>query len=319
MNRRLSNAYGASLSTASSLLRTGYNPDRTLLLSSSPRSGSTWLMNIVATLPGSCPIFEPLGSPDCPTQKEPRNPFPTLGANEREPELARYMADVVRGARLSRWSSSHATISQLLFSRRYVVKCVRAARMMGWIRARFPNNKAVILIRHPCAVVASIKKLPDASAWRDWFDPEWRKTGTGLSGPRSPAVASAGRDETAIAAAWTRDTLALLSDTDPSDMLLMTYEQLVRSPGDALARLFDHLGTDAPGTAYRVHRAPSLTANAGAAILRGEDPLTSWRGSLDPAIAEQVINVCRSRGVDAYDLGLEPDYGRLDTLHRDLG
>src|SRR4029453_2825034 len=160
-------AYGRVLSAACGYAHRDYDPARTVLLLGSPRSGTTWLMDIVCSLPGSAPIFEPLNRRQDPLlARILKDEFPRLEAAEGRPGPETFSGRVFAGGHLTRWSSAHASIPSLLRARRFVVKFVRAMRSAGWLSARFPGNRAILLLRHPCAVVSSMRG--SQGIWNAW-------------------------------------------------------------------------------------------------------------------------------------------------------
>src|SRR5262245_25463544 len=159
--RPLKLAYGTLVSAAASFLRRHYDPTRSVLVLGSPRSGTTWLMNLVCASPGTAAVFEPLNPVQDPwIARLVTDEWLRLTSNDDARELERFLALVLAGRHLTRWSSNHSSLPDILCASRLVVKFVRAMRAAGWLARRFPANPKVAILRHPCAVVSSMVASP---------------------------------------------------------------------------------------------------------------------------------------------------------------
>lgn len=141
------------------LLRGYPEPSETILLAGSGRSGTTWLSDLLATIPGTQPIFEPL--------RQAARWQPALAMAVRSPYLrpeGEYPAwndllyRVLTGRCRSYWTDPRRAS---FLPRRLVIKEIRANLMLGYVHDHF-RPRIVYLLRHPCAVVASRIRL----GWR---------------------------------------------------------------------------------------------------------------------------------------------------------
>lgn len=308
--------YGRCVSGASARAHRGYDPSRTLVVLGSPRSGTTWLMNVLCCLPGAAPIFEPLNRrQDRRLARILDDEFPRIAPDEDRPALEALLRDVYRGHHLTRWSSAYASVPALLRADRFVVKLIRAMRAAGWLCTRFPQNRGVLLLRHPCAVVSSMLRSP--GIWNDWRPEEIRLPIRQTLGPEADRVLArlASRAEL-LAAAWCADALAALRETSARQVLVVTYEDLVREPEDTLGRIFGHLEEPVPEAALAALRRASATANPEAAIRRGGDPLRSWRSALAAREIDAILGVTYDLGIRVYDDSGMPDGAALAAMDR---
>jgi hypothetical protein len=308
--------WGRLLSIASARAHRGYDLERTLLVLGSPRSGTTWLMNVVSRIPGTCPIFEPWnGRHDPVVARLLDEEFPRIDPREERPALETFLRLVLSGRHLTRWSSAYASPAALLRADRFVVKFVRAMRAAGWLSARFPRNRAVVLLRHPCAVVRSM--ISSGGRWNEWGPEQIVEPIRRTLGPEvEPILAGLRTREELLAAFWSADAIAAVRETSPAGAFVLTYEELVREPEPTLARLFGHLREPVPERALEEAARPSETANPGAAIRGGRDPLTAWRKGLEPEQVRRIVAVVRSFGIDYYGEDAMPDLRALAAERR---
>lgn len=132
----------------------GASPE-TVLFCGSARSGTTWTSRHLARTLRARYIFEPL-HPGRVRASRHLEPGTYLRPGQSHPEYLKPVSRALGGHLRSRWSDRY---NERLVARRRLVKEVRANLMLGWLRERFPEVPAVLLLRHPCAVVESRARL----------------------------------------------------------------------------------------------------------------------------------------------------------------
>lgn len=132
----------------------------------SPRSGTTWVMRLIAKQPGYCAIFEPLHPRWWPGARDAGfGNRPLTGDGQKRAFLRRIFKgwEARQSIRRPRWGQSvggspgrllSGTAKRLL-AVRLVVKFVRACRLLPWMVEEFPECRYVYLVRNPYAVVSS--------------------------------------------------------------------------------------------------------------------------------------------------------------------
>jgi hypothetical protein len=130
-----------------------YDPTRTLLVAGFPRSGTTWLAEILTNVPRTGLIFEPLDIRRVDAARKAgldgENFIPPTAA---WPEGDRFVHDLLAGRILTPWTTAQLPVSRAWRVDRWIVKLVRANLLLGWIVAHFRLPPPVLLVRHPCAV-----------------------------------------------------------------------------------------------------------------------------------------------------------------------
>lgn len=284
-----------------------YDLRRTLVIAGTARSGTTWLAELVGSAKGTAIMFEPEHLGNVPEAKAIGFGWhPCLSPDDRWPAGEVFLERVLKGRVLNAWTTSFMPVSHAVRPRRWVVKFIRANLLLGWLTVRFPIPPPVLILRHPCATVASqrqqgwiVRNPPRAEAFFRMH-------------PHLQGVLDGLTDEWEFhAALWCIETYAPLALSRPHPYLLITYEQLVRHGEATLERVFDHWGVGMPAEVRaQVHR-PSQTTKAGSALLRREDPLSGWQRTLTAEQIARILNVVRRFGLDFYGADPEPDYDRL--------
>lgn len=285
--------------------RRNASPSDALLITSSPRSGSTWLFELLASDPQVLPVMEPFHPRFNPGFRRLADPIGQIAA-PTDPAMARSVArlvgEVYAGRALNRWSAQMTPRRRLWTARRTLVKDVHVNRALWWLAALQPVP-IVLLVRHPCAVVESMLRAP----W-EWHQWSRQRVAVALSGTMRTVLADdlppGGVPATLpamFAATWaveTRAALAALRDREASAVVF--YEDLVTDPVETVRMLGDRLGLD--DTKFDASR-PSRTTLTSSPLLSGTPPIGSWRGRLAPDEIAGIIDTTHRFGVPIYDGG----------------
>lgn len=298
-----------------------YNINNTIVIASSPRSGSTWLTEIIGSLPGYPIINEPLyreKNPEC-TKYGFTTSAPYVSAYEDDPIKQGYLHQIFTGANLSTNLASleHFHPAQYLGFRGFLVKFCHANMLLYWALRQFPL-RAVFTIRHPCAVVSSQLRHP---GWnyahksnRDWPNTLEKIVPSNLAIDYPHLVEIYRRVKTkeeGLAFIWAMQNYIPLSQPKPHPWCLTVYERLVVEGQREVERLFQFLGEPVPREAYKRLKIPSTTTKADSNIMNGMNQLSGWKDKLTPHQIDTILNVVHQVGIDFYSDALEPDYQKL--------
>lgn len=140
-----------------------FSPEKAFIITSSPRSGSTWLSELLlAGIPCSCSFFEPLQIRYVPEAVMAGLEWRTHKAiGEDWPEGKNFLTKVFRGQIVNHWTTREITIPRALIANKIIIKFVRLNRLLPWVCKNFELPPPVLLIRHPCAVIASQLRSDD--------------------------------------------------------------------------------------------------------------------------------------------------------------
>jgi hypothetical protein len=194
----------------------------------------------------------------------------------------------------------------------YVAKFVNANMMLRWMMDAFPVS-GVLMIRHPCAVVASQLQH---GAWEHLTRDNITIPG-GLFEryDHLPGIFSEIQThEEILAFEWALQTYVPLSSPPPHPWFLVTYEELVRKGRTTIRSLFEALGRSVPEKAYARLRTPSATASEALEQTDTHAQLRTWRTRLSTQQIDQILRVVHAVGVPVYDDGLLPNQDRLSAM-----
>lgn len=284
-----------------------YNVEDTIVVACTGRGGSTWLAQIISSLPHHHLLWEQLHwrtNEECQEYGFGKPLY--LTREEATFEQEQFVRQVLKGQTLPSAinTSRYFQPLDLMRVRAYVAKFVTANMLLPWLVSTF-GVRAVFMIRHPCAVLASqMEHGMWAEVGKDFcehptlFDerPRLRETFEAIS-----------RKEEILAFNWAVQNVVPLSQSQPVPWIMTTYERLVDRGMEEVTRIFQGLGEPVPKRAESMLYLPSATANNTDDYLRKRRQLRKWRRRLSTTQIDRILRVVHDAGVTMYDESLHPD------------
>jgi hypothetical protein len=284
-----------------------YDLAETLGVAGSPRSGTTWLAEVLSALPRSAILFEPEHMLQVPEARRAGLDWHVMKSpGDDWPEGDRYFDRVLRGRVVTSWTVSHLPLRRAVAPRRWIVKFVDANLMIGWLATRFPVKAPVLVLRHPCAVISSQLRrgwqLDHAPRLASFFGryPQFKEYVASL---RDPIEWSA--------AHWCIHTYTPLTLPQPWPFIVTSYEQATRYPEREFARLFAQWDIPVPHDLVARTRRPSGTTDLGSAFRKRTSAESGWHKALTQEQIDRILSVVRTFGLDFYTAESQPDAVRL--------
>ena len=279
--------------------------ERVLILTSSPRSGSTLLGQVVATIPDSCVLFEPLHLNKVPEAAASHFSWRTYVDQETEwPEGEAFLRRVFEGRVINAWTSREMSLPDVCRSTRLIVKFVRANRLLPWLCRTFEIPAPILLVRHPCAVIASQLKYGWMNAQRPGTPPYLDTYPLFRS-----ALSKTEGVEEHLAAWWALDQLPPLLHQTPHPWTIVTYEELVLRPVQTLGKIFQrwNLDVDMAVALSRLKKPSSVVSKSGISGIDG------WKKQLTDKQVSRILSTCHAFGLTLYTQRDEADYDLLNS------
>ncbi|MBK5965479.1 hypothetical protein CCR95_15625 [Thiocystis minor] len=306
-----------------------------LLIAGSSRSGTTWVLDVLATTYELRPIFEPLHpgavkaarhyawkyvprDSDIPGMEEfflrifsgdlsslwtdfrvpPCDIFPRLSTLDRVDAFKKLFREWQRAI------AQYRTCRTWRSRNHVIVKCIRANLLLGWLVSRF-NAKVLLLVRHPGAVVESKLRLGGVSwdpsrilsTYRN--DENLRHLNNGQYTELLSQDLTKAQAHTLI---WCIENQLPLSDSENNGYLVVYYEHLVETgvpEWDRMTRFFDlqHVEWD-----RRLILSPSQQASPDWRNTSLPVNLHSkWLDRIAPQDLREVDEILKMTGVTNYD------------------
>lgn len=286
-----------------------YQYSNTLVVAGGPRSGTTWLAELVcAAVPRSAMLFEPLHIGNVPAAAAAGFTWRTyMKPDEVWPEGKAFLRQALEGKVINRHTASHIPLSRVVRPRLWVTKFIHANLLLGWLAKQFPIRAPALIIRHPCATVASRA----GQGWKPLTHAPRIPKFLAACPQFEPVLDGLTTVDEFRAALWCIDYYVPLSMPKPYPFHLVTYEQLVREGEKTLSELCQRWDIDISPAAQKQLSIASQTTKKNAAISTGKDPLARWKALLSAEQIDRILQVVKAFGLDFYTDALEPDYTRL--------
>ena len=246
-----------------------------VIIAGSGRSGTTWVLDSLTEANRMRAVFEPLHPIGVPAARRFAHQYVEASANA--PELKAFMDRVFSGRMHSPWANyrirpdrfnplRNSPISVYLHMRKsahllktyafrrglsgQVVKFIRANLMLPWLIRQY-GFPTILVVRHPCAVIASRLKLSSADWSAEKAVGRYRddkavadligdRFGVDLGRPMSPAAA--------LACVWCIENELPLEWAEQEKYGVVSYEDLLINPATEWRKVVDYLGlTNIPG------------------------------------------------------------------------
>lgn len=276
--------------------------DSAVLILGLPRSGTTWLMELLTTDIDVVPVYEPLR----PTTDRRMPRVGSLGGFLAATDfattsgLSEYLEAYMTGRRISRWSARSVPLRFHASASRRVVKLIRANCAASWIARRYSSTPIVSVVRHPCAFVSSISTSP--GDWQSWTAQELASLLSPDTIGRLGGLGSSPSRHRVLAAWWAQQAGCLSDAAEGPSRLFVHYEDLVASDLNVLRQVFSTAGLDAPADLARRSRRRSSTSYLSHEIPQS-DLAASWRSRLSEAESAEILRIASEAGgpTDRYE------------------
>ena len=304
--------------------------EQAIVVSGSPRSGTTWLMQTLSCLPGYRSVLEPLHPSRFPTVRDLRLPprlYVVPGHSNRP--LEEHLRAVLTGKRVSRipeYTLSLPTIRRRLMSSRILAKFVNGNRLLPWISERLHPRSVILILRHPCSTIASQTEIGFFGYTNEIeIDIVMGRTGAlrdiVLSGLQAipefrgnaaliRKVEKAETREELLAYEWALDNYIPLRHAGRCGWQVVSYEQLLCRPEQTFQRVFDALGEPMPALATRTMRKPSMTSER--KRIQADVQLTRWQSQLQREQVRLILDAVGAVGLDLYSDDVQLAEGCLE-------
>jgi hypothetical protein len=272
----------------------GGGPGDAVMLAGHGRSGTTWIAEALNHRRDFRYIFEPFhpGRVDATDIFTPRLYLRPDDGDRRYLDAARA---VLSGRVRSLWADKY---NRTTLPKRRLVKEVRSNLLLPWLAANFPETPIVFMLRHPCAVANSERKISEA-----WHTDLNRY----LSQPRlmqdhlapfESAMRAASGDWEKWVFVWCIENHVPLAALDPSKVLFAFYEDFCVDPETELKRLLEFVNLPYDQHALETLAKPSATSRKDSAVFSGENLVEAWRRNVTDEEVAATMRVVELFGLD---------------------
>lgn len=279
--------------------------DYNLFIFSLPRSGSTWLQELIWTQPGFKYINEPLNLKNSWLQKKSGiKGFEELYSPEGKKKAINYFKGFCEG-RFHFLDPNPVRKYYRPITNRLVFKIIHGGEMFINDIVKGCNGRVIYLLRHPIPVSLSRKQLPRmeqlcSNFVLDQFEPGIKEYALTVNSNGTPM-------ERRILAWCIQNKLALMQRTD--DWMVISYEQLVTNPKPIIDRMVKEYNLSKPNRIYNQINIPSAVsvqstaedvANMMGEGKNREKLVEKWKNRLETEEINTYMNICANMNMLIY-------------------
>jgi len=305
----------------------------TIIIAGAPRSGTTWLAEIIENIPEYSSVLEPLNPAWFPlSYKVGFRPHMFLPNNADWKEGKKHLEDILTGKVISIKPLYRLTPSNIvtrLSSNKLVVKFIRANLILPWISENFKYRAIIFIIRHPCAVVLSQLRTgfcgythpgqPD----RNYFPKKEEILNEAckikfINKDLLKKIQNISSVEEILAVLWCLDNLIplyYLKNNKPSKWIFTTYEQLSTDGLKEIHRICDIIQEKKGLKNMLKHlEVPSITTfmKKSSNVTKNNLQISKWKRDLSEKQIEKILNIVNWFNLDLYNYDSLPDDNFLE-------
>ena len=285
---------------------------KTIIVTGFPRSGTTWMAEIIREISGSKLLNEPLRQNTPPRAGEVGfNSRKFIGPSEEHPQKKAFLSNVLKGkvGKNANWyfkeQDSFGKLNEHFTNRKLVVKFCRAGGIIHWLDNQFDMKGIVTIIRHPCATIDSMMR------WADyWKEPEgeWlqkRRLAYKTNVPEN--IYNRFKDifqgftswEENLAIMWCLEYYFLLEEYPNTNnkWILISYERLLIDGESEIKNTISKLGLDTDSTNIFLSR-PSKTASDSLNSTNLEEQIYKYKKNLSTVQIDQILKIVDTFGIN---------------------
>jgi hypothetical protein len=285
-----------------------HRPEDAILLSCDPRSGSTWISEVLTAATPSAVIWEPFHRDNVPAvQKLGFAWRQCIPAGAEWPEAERLIRKIMSGGVINQWTSWANPAVDFVRAEQLIIKCCRANGFLPWMIRKIDfKRKPIHFLRHPFAIAASQIKMGnfdtagmDRDLDRGPFTQEMNETSRYIRGLTT--------NEEKIVAMWCRTHLAALKDPLTHERTIRVhYENLTINPDTEIKRVFGGWGESVPDNVLSiVHKASRMTEKS-SRLETPEQQIFKWRRHFDDKQISRMAAILKDFEINIYDENAMP-------------
>jgi len=292
------------------LFKNKLQPVNNILLTGSPRSGTTWLGSLIASCSGIMVAREPFA----PSKKLYRNGF-----SERT-----YRNE------LDTWKTGQSVINSFLEGRSFIptsfadnqllccinpeqliLKCIRINRLLPWVAQNIDVQNIIYIVRHPCAVVNSQLAHKQFSPMR-----KVRNETIELIDQEVPYlknyVLSLKNEEELRTVEWCMDQIIPLK-SNCSKWITLSYEEIVLNGPNYLLKKLGKIKLDNNAITSNFNRNSKAVGEWSVDHSRASalERISSWQNGMEKSKITSVLNVVKQFGIKGFSSSPVPDFTNI--------
>lgn len=304
----------------------------TIVVTGSPRSGTTLILESLHKIPGYKAINEPL------IKEKIRKKYgftlrSYIASGQFVPDQKNFLTHVLQGQmdQSARWLFEAETVPGRILEHsqrdKLLVKFCRLNRMLPWFAEQFDVRGIIFIIRHPCAVVNSMLRFGPWDKWTwEYIQQDSIASPTvqinhlpeSVQNTFAPVIERISTKTEAFTLMWCLDNYLPLLHSTEHPWTLVPYEKLVKQNHSELRRICSALGVEENKKILKTLDKPSSSVKE--EVKENADAqLSKWKQQLTPKQIDDILSIVDETGLSRfYSDSIEPDYQQLSVFQQNI-
>jgi len=302
----------------------GFNEKDSIIIIGSPRTGTTWIMEILNNLPQYTTIFEPLHPIWFPRVKELKLSMRHYETADSDNGLLYdYLHKVFNGEVTSqrpRYRLTFANILKRVTAKKLIVKFVRANRLVPWIVNNYNLRAVIFITRHPCATISSQFRTGYTGYDTERFIPSVVQVvedafKLGFESNILKKLEGLKTEAEILAAIWAMDQIIPLREKNEK-IFIISYEDLLFYPEQTITHLLRFLNEmNHYENIIKKVETPSMTSRKKSSK---EVKEVTWKDQITAVQIEEIRGVLEWFGISFDDRGYTVLNNNLPLYHENI-
>ncbi len=221
-----------------------FESSRSIIIFSEARGGSTWLMEIMATLLPVCINWEPLHANKGVVPKSKNFGWrPFIPPTDKDPYYFELFKKIHEFRIISEWTLSNSSIKECLRAKYVLTKYVRANLLLPYLTRNFEFlHKPIFLIRHPIdSCLSQIKAFDKSEKNTVTYEvPQWINNERFIE--HFPFLSKLNSKLELMVGMWCLNNLPTLDKLDSQKICVVYYYDLLLNPEEEVERILNECG-----------------------------------------------------------------------------
>lgn len=283
-----------------------FDPKKNIIITGSPRSGTTWLQELFCSIEKTYPLFEPLHLVESPKVKELGfTGMQYIPEDYNWPEAKELFEKLFQGQYLTPFMTSLVDIDRLKDAEFLIIKDVRANSLLPWLVKQFDIKPPIYILRHPCAVVASQLKAhwyksSKFTIPKTKFPEQYTKYEHILKNINTTLEY--------VAARWCLDNIIPLGHSgNNKSWITVFYENLITNPQEEVPHIFNSLSLELPRNIWDKVNVPSAMTDRNSPLRQNKiEQLSKWKNELSEKDIDSILDMLKKFEIKVYDDSIFP-------------
>lgn len=288
-----------------------YKEQNALVIFSHPRSGSTWLSDLFLKNRDRdyLTVYEPLGMYVPSIKKMKLFRWQYVPENESWESLYDYFDKILRGV-FNPFIILKRDKKLLFKSNQIMIKFIKGNALLPWFVKHFKTRTPILLLRHPCAVVASqlnYKGKPEQFLHDYFRENFYTHRFSEYLRPYDDILQRLETMEEKLAATWCLSHITPLHHHKNNiDWITVYYEELLAHPKEEIQRVFQRVDTPLSSTLLNEISSPSFTSVNQRKKINVDEQLGKWKTQLTEKQVNSILDVLKKFNITCYNDHLMP-------------